>query len=121
MKHDIIKPSFSRKDERGVFNEILNGEIWKSANFGEMRKGAVLGNHYHTGSRLFFFMISGATRIEITHAKTGEKESVKLRPMQGVYFEPFEHHVIHFTEDGRFLLLKSEPFDPKKPDFNLLK
>ena len=122
MNHPVFKPSFARTDARGVFHEIRNGdEIWKSVNLGEMRQGAVLGNHYHTTSRLFFFMLSGKVRIDFLHAKTGERDTIELNPLEGVYLEPYESHAILFLDSGRFMLLKSEAFDPKKPDIYPLK
>ena len=121
VKHAIAKPSFVRNDSRGVFREILNGQAWKAVNVGEMRKGAVLGNHYHTGSRLFFFMLEGRTRIATLHAKSNERDEMELGPFEGVYLEPYESHAITFLTDGKFMLLKSEPFDPKNPDIHPLK
>lgn len=121
MKHQIVRPSFERKDPRGIFREILNGELWKSVNIGRMYKGSVLGNHYHTQSRLFFFILSGKTRIDFLHARTGEKDSIELNAFEGCYLEANESHAIRFLTDGEFLLLKSEPFDPKNPDIHPLK
>ena len=40
--------SYQRIDKRGIFNEYLNGnQSWKSINGGTMKKGALMGNHYH--------------------------------------------------------------------------
>jgi hypothetical protein len=121
MKHEIFKPSFERTDKRGIFREILNGVVWKSVNTGRMCKDSVLGNHYHTQSRLFFFMLEGRTHIDFLHADTGERDAIDLNPLEGCYLEARESHAIRFLTDGEFLLLKSEPFDPKNPDIHPLK
>ena len=116
MAHEVVKPGFARRDERGTFLEIVNGFESKTAVWGRMRAGAVLGNHFHKETRVFFFLTSGRARVSTVHVETGEKDSFLLDAGQGCYFEVNESHAVHFTEDGDFVMLKSLAYDPSNPD-----
>ena len=116
MPHRIVEPGFVRNDERGIFLEIVNGFDSKTAVWGRMRAGAVLGNHFHRKTRVFFFLASGRTRVSTVHVETGEKDSFSLEPSRGCFFEPGESHAIRFLEDGDFVMLKSLAYDPSDPD-----
>lgn len=99
-----------------MFLEIVNGFESKTAVWGRMRAGAVLGNHFHKQTRVFFFLASGSARVSTIHVETGEKDSFPLDAGQACYFEVNESHSVHFTEDGDFVMLKSRAYDPSNPD-----
>ncbi len=112
----IVTASFERRDERGVFREVLNGFEARTFVCGEMKKGAVLGNHYHKRTRVFFYLTRGAAHVAMLNVETGEKDSFGLKENQGCFFEVNEAHAVHFTEDGAFVMLKSLAYDPADSD-----
>jgi dTDP-4-dehydrorhamnose 3,5-epimerase-like enzyme len=116
MAHRIVTPGFERRDERGLFQEIVNGETFASVSRGRMRAGAVMGNHFHKKTRIFFFLASGRARIATVDVQTGATDRFELRANEGAYLEPGEAHAIRYAEDSEFVMLKSFPYDPASPD-----
>ena len=108
--------TYSRKDERGTFVEVINRGPWETVITGSMRAGAVLGNHYHKNTELFFFLIEGRCRMDGECIETGRKRSVRLDPGQGIHIGTYEAHAVRFEAPSRFILLKSHAFDPDLPD-----
>jgi dTDP-4-dehydrorhamnose 3,5-epimerase-like enzyme len=116
MKHDVVGPRFERRDSRGIFREILTGFPAGTVVCGRMNAGAMMGNHYHRRTRVFFYLLAGAADVRTVSVETGAKEKFSLLENQGVFFEPGESHAIKFREDSEFLMLKSLPYDPEDPD-----
>jgi dTDP-4-dehydrorhamnose 3,5-epimerase-like enzyme len=116
MTHEIIVPSFQRRDARGLFQEVLNTGSWQSVISGAMNAGAVLGQHYHRHTEVFFFLFSGSVSIRTVHVETGAWEQFTLQANQGVLLRTWESHAITFSEPGEFLLLKSRRYDAADPD-----
>lgn len=116
MMHLPQKPSFTRTDTRGVLKEILNEGRWESILTGAMHAGAVLGNHYHQETTVFFFLMSGAAQVKTIHIETHQRDEFELHANEGVLLPVNESHAIRFIEDATFLMLKSKQYDPKNPD-----
>ncbi len=116
MAHTIVNPGFERTDGRGRMIEILNRGPWHTVLSGEMKTGAVMGNHYHKKTLVFFFVPRGRVVIDTVHAETGARDRVTLASGEGVLLTPMESHAIRFQEPSEFLMLKSVPYDPKDPD-----
>ena len=116
MRHQVLTPAFRREDERGLFVEGLNDGRWESLLFGSMRRGAVLGNHYHKKTEIFFCLITGRAEVAIVQVDTNERERLTLGPEQGVRLAVKESHAIHFLEASEFIMLKSLRYDPADPD-----
>lgn len=116
MSHRILRPSFVRDDERGSFRELINIGQWESLVQGDMRKDAVLGNHYHKETQLFFMVLAGRVRVETEHVQSGERECFHLEAFEGVIIHPYESHKMTFEDDGSFLFLKQKQYDPNHPD-----
>jgi dTDP-4-dehydrorhamnose 3,5-epimerase-like enzyme len=116
MAHEVITPGFERKDERGVFREVLNGFEARTFVWGRMKQGAVLGNHYHKRTRVFFYLTRGAAEVVTVHVETGEKNAFALEENQGCFFEVNESHAVRFVRDGEFAMLKSLAYDASDPD-----
>jgi len=116
MPHQILPPRFERRDDRGVFREILTGFPVGTVVCGRMNAGAVMGNHYHRRTRVFFYLLAGEADVRTVNVETGAKERFRLEENRGVYFEPGESHAIRFGEDSEFLMVKSLPYDPADPD-----
>ena len=116
MRHEIIAAGYERKDERGVFREVLNGFEARTFVCGEMKKGAVLGNHYHKRTRVFFYLTRGAAQVATVNVETDQRDAFGLRENQGCFFEVNESHAVRFTENGEFVMLKSLAYDASNPD-----
>ena len=116
MPHTIVVPGFERRDDRGVFREVVNGFDARTLVCGEMKAGAVLGNHYHRRTRVFFYLTHGQAQVRTLHVETGEKDLFSLGENQGVFFEINESHAVRFLRDGEFVMLKSLAYDPADPD-----
>jgi quercetin dioxygenase-like cupin family protein len=116
VRHTVVAPAFSRKDERGLFTEIIAGFSAKALLSGRMKAGAVMGNHYHEKTRIFFYVEDGAVEIRTVDVATGGRDRFTLRAGQGVVLEPGESHAISFAVESSWLMLKSEPHDPDNPD-----
>jgi dTDP-4-dehydrorhamnose 3,5-epimerase-like enzyme len=116
MSHELVTPSFDRKDDRGAFQEILNGGHWEALIRGTMKPGAVMGNHFHRKTVIFFYLTSGSARIATVHVDTGEKDRFVLTGGQGVILSTDESHAIRFVDDSEFIMLKSLKYDPQNPD-----
>jgi dTDP-4-dehydrorhamnose 3,5-epimerase-like enzyme len=116
VPHAIVVPGFERRDDRGVFREVVNGFDARTLICGEMKAGAVLGNHFHRRTRVFFYLARGEAQVRTLHVETGEKDLFFLRENQGVFFEVNESHAVRFLRDGEFVMLKSLAYDPAEPD-----
>jgi len=116
VAHQVLGPRFERTDSRGVFREILSGFPAGTVVCGLMGAGAVMGNHYHSRTRVFFYLLSGRAGVRTVDIETGATDKFLLGENQGVFLEPGESHAIRFLLDSEFLMLKSLPYDPQDPD-----
>ncbi len=116
MKHDVLVPTFQRRDGRGLFVEALNGGPWETLVFGSMKRDAELGHHYHKKTEVCFFLTKGRAEVSIVHVETREREQLQFAAPQGVRLRVNESHVIRFLEDSDFVMLKSQRYDPDDPD-----
>ena len=116
MSHTILSLSFERVDHRGTFQEILNDGQWEALIRGRMKQNAVMGNHYHKKTLIFFHLVSGAVNIKTVHVETGARDEFQLRPSQGTMLVTDESHAISFLEESEFIMLKSLRYDPRDPD-----
>jgi mannose-6-phosphate isomerase-like protein (cupin superfamily) len=116
MPHRIVVPGLEGRDGRGVFREVVNDFDARTLVCGEMKAGAVLGNHFHRRTRVFFYLSRGEAEVSTLHVETGEKDRFSLRENEGVVFEVNETHAIRFLRDGEFTMLKSLAYDPADPD-----
>lgn len=116
MKSKILAPTFIRRDARGDFFELLNGSRWENISYGRMKNGSVMGNHYHKKTSVFFFILSGAARIEIVDVKTKGRQSCTLSPYEGILFTPYFSHAVIFNEKSTFLMGKEKTYNKDAPD-----
>jgi dTDP-4-dehydrorhamnose 3,5-epimerase-like enzyme len=116
MAHSILRPLFERRDDRGVFRELLSGFPAGTVVCGNMSAGAVMGNHYHRRTRVFFHLLAGRATVTTVDVESRATEGFSLEENDGVFLEPGESHAIRFLVDSQFLMLKSEPYDPADPD-----
>jgi len=111
-----VTATFLRRDRRGVFVEAVNHGPWETVVTGTMKTGAVIGNHYHKHTRMFFFVLSGGAIVTLVNVETGKQRSCKIEELHGLSLNPGEAHAIRFLKDSTFLLLKSLPYDDSDPD-----
>ncbi len=111
-----VPATYSRKDQRGTFVEIVNRGPWETVITGTMNAGAVLGDHYHKVTDLFFFLVEGRCRVDIECLDTGLRRNLDLEPGEGLHIAAFEAHAVRFEAPSRFIMLKSHAFDPDLPD-----
>jgi dTDP-4-dehydrorhamnose 3,5-epimerase-like enzyme len=116
MSHQLFAPEYERKDERGLFQEVLTKGQWESLIRGSMRKGAVIGNHYHKITTIFLFLAAGSVNIRTVNVETGERDQFLLEGGRGTYLVPNESHAIEFLEDSEIIMLKTHRYDPESPD-----
>lgn len=112
----VLESTFIRRDKRGVFVEILNKGIWKNISFGKMKKGAILGDHYHKKTDLFLFIINGRAQIDMVDIKSKKVETMVLKNNQGAFIKRGYFHKVKFLTDSIFIMSKSEKYNPKNPD-----
>lgn len=113
---EVLHPVFERVDHRGTLIEILNSGRWESVLWGQMKAGKIMGNHYHTQTDVFFYLIDGQVEI-VSHAvNTGKRTTDSLQPRQGLLLKPHTAHAICFKTESTFILLKSRRHDPQNDD-----
>jgi dTDP-4-dehydrorhamnose 3,5-epimerase-like enzyme len=116
VSHQILRPTFERRDDRGVFSEIVNGFSFAAASRGRMRAGAIMGNHFHKKTRIFFFLVAGKAAVKTVDVATGATDAFQLSEGEGVYLEPGESHSIRYQSESEFLMFKSIAYESKDPD-----
>lgn len=99
-----------------MFREILSGFPAGTVVVGRMGAGAVMGNHYHRKTRVFFHLLSGRAGVRTVDIETGRLDKFLIGENEGVFLEPGESHAIRFLVDSDFLMLKSLPYDAQDPD-----
>lgn len=109
-------PTFKRVDDRGTLVEVANAGPWETVLAGTMRRGAVLGNHYHKQTRMFFFLLQGEARVDVVDVISGRRCSRRVTAGEGMYLECGEAHAIRFSQESNYLLLKSRRFSPADAD-----
>lgn len=112
----IIRPSFERLDERGTLLEVLNAGRWECLLCGRMMAQAVMGNHYHKRTDVFFFLTSGRAEVICLHLGTGGRNQLALEAREGIILKANVAHAIRFKEDSSFIMLKSVRYDNADPD-----
>lgn len=113
---DIVTPGFRRVDERGTFLEVLNTGRWESLLSGHMKSQAVMGNHYHKRTDVFFFLTSGRAEVTCFRFDTAERTQRTLKADEGIFLKARTAHAIRFEEDSSFVMLKSARYDDAHPD-----
>lgn len=111
-----FKSGFVREDKRGIFVEAINSRAWKSIIWGAMKKGAVMGNHYHKKTTVFFYLVSGSAEVNIIDVMTKKTEYVQITQNEGIILPPNHSHAIIFTKDSSFIMGKSHTYQKENPD-----
>lgn len=112
----ILHPGFERVDRRGILREVLSGGRWTTLLWGEMKAGAILGNHYHRRTDIFFFMERGRARVRTVTPGSGRSREFVVTAQQGMFLPAGLAHAIQFKRLSTFLLLKSRPHQDRRSD-----
>jgi quercetin dioxygenase-like cupin family protein len=104
----IIKISVSFSDERGQIIDLIENEMINSVTIVTFRKGAIRGNHYHSETSQWNYLLSG--KIKLLSQISGE-EIVETIMEKGdfVVTMPKERHVLIGLEDSELLVLTKGP------------
>ena len=112
----ITTPIFERVDDRGTFIEALNSGEWASLAYGSMQAGHVMGHHYHRETRSFFFLTRGQAEITLENINSKRQQQVTLHAKEGIVLQTNHAHLIQFTTETDFLLMKSKPYSDENTD-----
>lgn len=116
MRLKPLTPTFIRSDNRGIFIEAINGTRFANVSFGMMRRGAVMGNHYHKKTKVFFYIINGKAIVDTIDPRTGKMKTVVLKENQGILFPPYCSHAIRFSRKTTFVMGKTIKYDKENSD-----
>ncbi|MFQ5413497.1 MAG: hypothetical protein ACE5E6_03465 [Phycisphaerae bacterium] len=116
MSMTVHTPTYERVDDRGRLVEVLSEGAWQAILYGSMNAGAVLGNHYHKETTIYFHVIKGCAHIDIVGVASGARRSLTVRAGEGTYLNVNDAHAIHFPEPSECLMARSRRFDPTAPD-----
>lgn len=117
MKHiQRFRPSFVRRDGRGEFIEIINRGRWESVLTAWMKKGSILGNHYHTETDIFLFLIKGRARVTTVFLTSKKQRQEEILQEEGIVIPARVAHAVEFLDDSTIILGKSRAHDPKQSD-----
>ncbi len=116
LSDSAVPATFSRRDERGSFVEAITTGPWETVITGTMNAGAVIGNHYHKKTRMFFFVLTGLAIANIVNVETGERRTIDIDERHGLHLNPGEAHAISFETETTYVLLKSQTYDENDPD-----
>lgn len=108
--------AYMRQDSRGSLTEIINHGTWRSVLTGDMHAGAVIGDHYHKVTDVYVHMLTGKAVVHTVLVNEESRDGFVIDAGQGAFLPAMESHRVRFTEASTFILLKSQPFDPKHPD-----
>lgn len=109
-------PCYTRRDDRGIFHELMNQGRWESLIYGVMRRGSEMGHHSHRATVVFLYLLRGRARVTTRNRRTGRRSTALLGPGQGYLFRPEEVRVIKYLAPTAFVMLKSRRYDPARPD-----
>lgn len=112
----VERPVYTRRDDRGAFDELITVGRWESVIAGRMTRGAVMGHHYHAHTIVALFLLEGRAQVVTVDVATKARQECEIHAGQGFVFRPSEARAIRYLEDARFVLLKSHRYDPSAPD-----
>jgi len=92
----FIESYFSHVDNRGCVTGLVNEGVWEEANHIVSEPGVTRGDHFHTVTREFFFIIEGLISIHLQAVDdgvlVGEVETYIVRTGDTFIIEPMVNH-----------------------------
>lgn len=96
--------------------ELINSGRWQSILYGYLHKGAVLGNHYHKKTDIFFFVLTGQVVLTYFKKQARSPSAKQLKPLEGMIIPRGFGHAVRALEETTFILAKSRIYTPSNPD-----
>jgi len=114
-----IKPDFM--DERGYIHNAFRGEEARQVTVLYTKKGAVRGNHYHTGrdpsnNPEKFLLIQGRMKFYAKDLKSGEEMEEIIDDMTEIRIWPFVFHRFEALKDSVMIEYREREYDRNDPD-----
>lgn len=112
----IIKPTLIAEDERGVFQQLVQGDFQSVLRTTQV-KGSVRANHYHRHDSHIGYLVSGKLQY-MTRSVENEEEQLKtyiINPGEMFYTPPMLVHATVALEDSDVLYFT--PRSGKKQEY----
>jgi mannose-6-phosphate isomerase-like protein (cupin superfamily) len=77
----------------------------------ELRAAMVRGDHYHKLRHEYFYLISGALKLNLQDVSTGERASIEMKAGDLAYITPGIAHALHPLKEGHGIEFAVEQFD----------
>jgi len=120
-KTKVTKIKVAHADARRDILEMFNGEfIAKQIKIIKVRKGNVLGNHYHP-YRENCFVLSGKIKFYFEGVKTKEKGSVIMKEGDIIMMDDYYAHAVESLEDSILIEGTEEVYFPNGDYIHKLK
>jgi oxalate decarboxylase/phosphoglucose isomerase-like protein (cupin superfamily) len=107
MKKINIEVTFS--DSRGEITDLIENEVINAVTLVTLRTGAIRGNHYHTETSQWNYLVSGEVEY-VYRDRDGEtiENSVMLKG-DLILTPPGEHHALVGLSDSELLVFTKGP------------
>src|SRR5271167_1440771 len=94
-----IVPAF--EDERGIIEDVFDGEDIRHIGFITSKKGTVRGNHYHKKARQYTYILRGKVKwvIKDISIEGSQAEEHILGPHELAFDAPLVAHAMVALED----------------------
>lgn len=106
---NILTPEFSHADSRRIIYQLFTAPI-EQVNSYDIKRGAVLGDHFHKETYEYFYVTKGTIR-----ARVGSNEMTMNRGSLFVV-EPNERHSIEALTESSIMTFLTKQFDQRRPD-----
>src|SRR3990167_7431715 len=104
------RPEFYHNDSRRILTQLVTTPI-SQVNEYEVKKGAILGEHYHKQTYETFYVTKGAFMVNVNENR--------FLASRGTIFtvEPNETHTIEaISEDAKVMTFLSKSYTTEEPD-----
>ena len=104
----------AHKDERRELIPMFNGDfIAKQIKVLKIKKGSVLGNHYHEYNETFY-LLEGEADYYFENIKTKERDFIHLKAGERITIEPEIAHRAEFLQDTVMIEGTEDPYVSKE-------
>lgn len=102
----IIYPEFEHKDHRRKLTQLFTADI-KQINSYDIKKGSILGNHYHKETHEYFYITKGT--VLLNNHNIFNKGALFV-------IEPMEKHTIDCLTDVGLITFLTKPYTKENTD-----
>lgn len=106
---NILAPEFRHSDARRTLTQLITDNI-KQVNSYEIKRGSILGEHFHKETVEYFYITKGTALVRV------DDNSVVMN--RGSIFKviPTETHSVEALTDLGLMTFLTVPFSQDKPD-----